>query len=524
MNKYFKKLQYKCNMNEKLIHLITNYIDKLIDLGYVKSTHKNSLYKKLFNNIDSIIISHPQAIEFKSGSYDPLKKEIYIKDINNIESVYLRLTYALTTNIVSENEYNVGYSKTILNLNNYKIEHINYGLNRAICSNIVSKIFNNECSSYILTPEYRNFEKNFLNMKITSENNLYFVEGILLKQLLHSFEIDEHELYYNLFNNNPQKKLNKIFKNYDIQRLFNIIDKISITYSKYNKLCYFNLLLTNNYNNIKKYCIEDNINLELYKSEEKKLKNILKSLISKNCSLDETLEDLENTLMKNIDIYQSILLNTLILQRNKYEPISYARHLKFLESISISKSLSIKKHLLDFISKEIIKIEDQNKIKSIIMYYLLSYDKYIKIYDQISFNILPNKTKTSITILIYHPDFCDMITISNMDKNVKIKDYELTSLKYLMEINYVIKDIEKIYSEVKEKEHNNNLSSNNMYISKNKEHIYILVKNGINLSVYDYKTLEKIDEGIDYLLIKKDNLPSIYKNNIFKLFNKLFKI
>lgn len=101
------------------------------------------------------------GLDYKSGYYDAVKKELYIKDIQNIESIYLRIIYVITTTEISEGVYGVGYSTSTLSHSDYKIQHKNFGINRAVVSNLVCRLLYTIPETLSIVPTYRTFNSDF---------------------------------------------------------------------------------------------------------------------------------------------------------------------------------------------------------------------------------------------------------------------------------------------------------------------------------------------------------------------------
>ena len=340
---YLDKLKEKCKVEERFYSIVEGIFEKLLEFGYINKRQKKKLYRKLYENIDTILIGNNKQIDYKTGYYDAVKKELYIRDLNNIESVYLRIIYIITTTQISRDSFAVGYSIASLSKRNYKIEHKNFGINRAIVSNLVCRLLYTIPTALTIYPTYRAYQNDFLGKEITSDNDIYFLEGKLIRQICYCLNISEEDLYYNLFNF-PTKNLNKIlrktkYENYD--EILLKLDEISRTYSNYNKLTYFNKLLNDNYLNIKKNILSENVN-ELYKEQEK-IKSAIYSTLEKyeidmddeedenfnvEASLSEKISDFEELILNDITYIQNILVDFLLENENKYSVIEYVKKRK----------------------------------------------------------------------------------------------------------------------------------------------------------------------------------------------------
>ena len=192
---YLEKFKEKCKLTDDFIEKIDFLFEKLVSFGYVDSININKLAKRLYNNVNAVFLSSDKTYDYKTGYYDAITKELYIKDINDLESLFLRIVYAITTTPKKQDAYNVGYSTTFLSKLNYKQEHKNYGFNRAVVSNLVCRLLYTEPTTLSTVPTYRTYTNDFLGNGITTDNNIYFLEGQILKQLCFSLNIQEEKLY-----------------------------------------------------------------------------------------------------------------------------------------------------------------------------------------------------------------------------------------------------------------------------------------------------------------------------------------
>ena len=240
---YLEKFKEKCKLNNDFMEKLDFLFERLIHFGYIDRTNLNRLSKKLYNNINAVFLTSDKVHDYKTGYYDAITKELYIKDTNDLESFFLRIIYAITTSQKKEDVYTVGYSTTSLSKLNYKQEHKNYGLNRAVVSNLVCRLLYTEPTTLSIVPTYRTYKKDFLGNGIDADNNIYFLEGQILKQMCFALNIQEEDLYYHLFVN-PVSYLNKILAKCKVEnpdQLLSIFDRASKNYSNYNKLLYYTM-------------------------------------------------------------------------------------------------------------------------------------------------------------------------------------------------------------------------------------------------------------------------------------------
>ena len=566
MKDYLKKLQKKCDIDENLMVVIKDLIDKLIKFGYISSMEYGKISKKLFDNIDTVITGDINGLDYKTGYYDAMKKELYIRDISNFESIYLRILYILSTTEIDDKKFNVGYSITSLAKKSYKINHKNFGLNRAVISNLVCRLLYTLPTTLSIVPTYRTYENDFLGNKLSSDNDIYFLEGKLLKELCYCCDISEESLYSNLFSSSPIKFLDKAFEKSGIDNISEIEDLFDTTsrmYSNYNKLCFLNRKLNENYINIRKNILNDDIS-ELNK-EQDRIKLAIKTAIQKleykelnidddefdnkiESSLSEKISFLEENILLNIYKIQNILVNVLIKNESKYEPIEYAIKLKEINSLLIVENDVLKDAIYTTISTKLLSTSESTasnlvaKIKYSLVNQIISSDKYIKIYKNLSFkklNDLKLKTNSSLVVLTSENNFLNLVEISklnekskNLDNNTKI--IHLENLRYLLTNPSITTDtykIEEIFSAIKNKyKKYAKLQIENVYWTSVYEPglLFIMDDNGfdvLKIKITDENielSTVKLSENYNVFDVHGENLPTPYsKNKKTSIFQKI---
>ncbi len=523
---YLDKLKEKCKVEERFYSIVEGIFEKLLEFGYINKRQEKKLYRKLYENIDTILIGNNKQIDYKTGYYDAVKKELYIRDLNNIESVYLRIIYIITTTQISRDSFAVGYSIASLSKRNYKIEHKNFGINRAIVSNLVCRLLYTIPTALTIYPTYRAYQNDFLGKEITSDNDIYFLEGKLIRQICYCLNISEEDLYYNLFNF-PTKNLNKIlrktkYENYD--EILLKLDEISRTYSNYNKLTYFNKLLNDNYLNIKKNILSENVN-ELYKEQEK-IKSAIYSTLEKyeidmddeedenfnvEASLSEKISDFEELILNDVTYIQNILVDFLLENENKYSVIEYVIKLKELEKMLIIKNEKLSTKIYETIVYKLLNSYEKTasnvieKMKYSIVNEIVSSDKYIKIYKNLSFkrlNGLKLPENTAVVALTVDNSFLQLVTINSLNKQMKklennTNSIHLDNLSYLLNNPSIIKDIsvvEKIFTSIRTKFNEfNNVTIENMYICNIESNILVVIAENDKFDILKV-TIDKSDK------------------------------
>lgn len=550
---YLEKLKEKCTVDNKFYEIIDQIFHSLFDFGYINKRQIKNLEKKLYNNLDTILIGSDLSLDFKTGYYDAVKKELYIKDLSNIESVYLRILYVLTTTETSKNNYSVGYSKSVLSSADYKITHTNFGVNRAIVSNLVCRLLYTTPTALSIMPTYRNYENDFLGHKISSDNDIYFLEGKLIRQICYILNSSEESLYSNLFLS-PEKYLLKFFDNSKFQNisdLLDLIDNISKDYSNYNKLTYLNKILNNNYLNIKKNILNDNID-DFRKSQTKiklAIQNAINKISNKNLedfekeevfnidsSLSEEINNLEDKILKNISTIQNQLVDILINSNVKYSNIEYAVKLKELDKMLIIESDKLKETLCATISTKLLNSFENTasnlteKMKYSLISEIISSDKYIKIYKNMSFNRLHDlelKPNTEIMSVTVDNAFMQLVKVKSLNLGLKdltnnTESLRLDNLGYLLNNPTSNKDInktEKIFTIIHNKfSEFNQVHIEDMFICTIDEVTIVIVMNNNSFSVV--QILEnnnelhckkvKLSESYNIFNLRDSNLPMLY--------------
>ena len=570
MVNYLDKLQEKCQISDEFMTIITSLFDRLIDFGYINQGKAKKLTKKLYDNIDTLILGKTVGLDYKSGYYDAVKKELYIKDIKNIESVYLRLMYVLTTTEIDTDAYSVGYSTATLSKSDYKIIHKHFGVNRAVVSNLVCRLLYTIPETLSIVPTYRKFSSDFLGNEIKSDNDIYFLEGKLLSQICYTLNLNEEDLYNNIFSSYPSKYLNRFFQKSKLENMDNLLetfDKISRMYSNYNKLCFLNNRLNANYIDIKKNILNNDVN-EL-KKEEKRIKLAIESALIKlspedvdddenysvESSLSEKINELEENIVKLVSSLQSKLVDTLIQDENKYSTISYAIKLKTLDKILLIENKKLKQVLFETIIHKLLSSGENNasnlieKIKYSIVNEIISSDKYVKIYKNMYFRKLEAlglDNKTSVVALNIDNEFMQLIEITSLNKvakslNNNTRKIQLESLGYLLNnpsaVSSNIPTIEKIITCIRN--HNSKFSNDkieDIYMGNYNDFKFIVIRENSNFSILKltFKDGEFISKSVklseNFSVFNfggsSSNLPTVYskKEGPFKKILAMFGI
>ena len=559
MSNYLEKLKKKRDMNEKLFAIITEIFNKLLDFFYFLKFQSKKLQKKLYENIDTILIGNDINIDYKSGYYDAVKKELYIKDLNNIESVYLRILYALSTTEISKESYAVGYSTASLSTSDYKIRHSDFGINRAVTSNLACRLLYTTPTTLSIMPTYRTYENDFLGNKIASDNDIYFLEGKLLAQICYILDINEEELYNNLFiapKKYLKKLLSKMNNKIDIN-LFKLLDNISRNYSAYNKLIYFNKLLNENYINSRRKVLKsdikdlekqkDNINLAITNALSKlsdKYESNDDLYINIEDSLSEEINTLEENILSDISKLQNILIDYLIDNKSKYSSITYAIKLKELNKILVVKNDKLEDAIFKTISIELMNTFENTasnmieKIKYSIINEILSSEKYIKIYKNMEFKKLTNVTQKDnyeVVAVTVDDSFVQLIGINKLNFTMKTLEKNthsitLNNMGYLLNTPSLTQNIrmyEKIFTIIHTKFPKfSNVRIDNMYLAAEEDFALVVIPHNDTFSILQVEQVQndsynikmvKLSESYTLFNLRNNSLPAIYNKKESKI-------
>lgn len=508
----------KYNTSDYFVSVVESLLDKLVEFEYISNSKVASLLELLYKNVTDIRFGN-NTLDFKSGYYDANKKELYIKEEKNIPAVYLRLLYALTTTEIDPNVYEVGYSTTKLRKDSYRLTHKNFGINRAVISNLVYKLCNMLPASFQITPATKTYTHDFLGFKIDAENDMYSLEGKLLAETCFVLELDPEVLYSGLFSKSPAKYLESIFKKKKFEnkdKFLKLFDNISRNYNTYNKLVFLSNKLNENYIEYKKHILKDNID-DIIKEQaliESHIKTVLANLydinedeeIETETSLAEALEKLEAELKSMLVKFQDILCDNIIKNYSTLPYIKYANKLKCFNNILIVPNKKLNKVIQDTIlfklmpDTEVTGINLVQKIKYSIIEQILSSADYTNISNSFSFynitNLENNDNGTAVIILNADKKFAKVAEVKGLNQKLKpANSFELNyipldNLKYIMNSGYsnsYVGNIEALYTALKSNfEQLSNIPIENIFVFEYNSQKYIVAYQGGNIYVISY--------------------------------------
>ena len=514
-------LKDKYNVDQDFLNAIYLLFDKLLDYGYISNIKYLSLNEKLLENIDEIRFGNKNSYDYKSGYYDANKKELYIKDKKNIEAIFLRILYVITTSEIDKNVYMSGYSITKLRTDSYRLSYENFGINRAIISNLVCKLCDTLPLNLQLVPSNKTYTHNFLGIEISSSNDIYSLEGKILEELCFVLDLDPEILYSGLFKNNSVKFLDSIFNKKKFLRkeeFLKLFDTISRKYNTYNKLVFLSNMLNNNYLEYKKHVLNDKV--DKIKKEELVIKEQINNVLSKiynvetsdeeienEVSLSEAITSLEKELKEDIISIQDILSENII-KVNSHLPYSkYAAKLKAFSNILIVPNKKLNKELHETIlfklmpTTEVTSINLIQKIKYAIIQKILSESEFTNISNTYSFYNLTsfeNHDKGSTLILLLSSkDSPRIIEVNGLDKSLdvyldaKLRYVPLDNLKYAFNTSYsniLIGNVEELFTSLKNNfEEFNDIQLDNVYSFEYNNDKYLVVENNSKYYIVLYK-------------------------------------
>ena len=570
---YLQKFKEKCGVDDKFIEKVQDLTSRLVEFGYISKMQVKTLYRKLYENVDIVLFGKDSTLDYKTGYFDAVRKELYIKDIDNTESFYLRMLYIFTTTKISDTSYIVGYSTASLAKTSYKIEHTNFSINRAIVSNLVCRLLYTVPTALSISPTYRTYENTFLGNKICADNDIYFLEGRLLTELCFVLNCNEEELYINLFNQNPIKFLEKFLKKNRLENYneaLSLLDKISKLNSNYNKLCFLNKLLDDNYINIKKNILDKKI-VKIYKEEEIKIKVAIKSALIKleqndneddaddninidiDSSLAEKINTFENDILEKTYEFQSMLVKILIDSRILYKDIDYAVKLKKLQNILITENDILNQELFNIIRNNLLNTYDSNtsnlieKIKYSLAHHTLDKEKFINSYKELSFkklNTVTMNTNSSLVAFELENTFIQLILIQNINFNIKniannTQELMLTNLGYLLNNvtnNVSTERIEKLYTLIKDYVSDSTplLKISDVYISEFNDSTLVIVPFKESYKIFQVENVYtknqdmilkdiNLSESFD-IFSDPSKMPALYNEEKKGLFKKIINM
>lgn len=553
-----RNFQDKFNLSDTFMFNVASLFDKLVDFGYISIFKKKKLIEKMYENINEVYIGTKNALDYKTGFYDANKKVLYIKDEKDVHSIYLRLLYAITTEELDNDSHSSGYMITRLRSDSYKLEHINFGINRAVISNLVCKLCNMLPTDIGLLTSYQTYSHNFLGYTIEAENNIYALEGKLLSELCFALNIDEQLFYTGLFSKEPYKYLQALLHKKDLEidsEFFRLLDNTSRNYNTYNKLAYLARKLNNNYLEFKKHALDDNTDeLIAEKNEiETQIKNVILSITigdsdrfsldgedsdeeylpAIDTSLNEHLSELENLLKENLIKMQEILCNKIINNTAYLTDYQYASRLKQFNSMLIIGNEQLDKKITETIIHKLLPKDELTvvnltmKIKYMLIQNILSESKYTAISKAFSFNIIPElideTNGTVLALLNINGRFARLVQINDLNlplekMNAKPAFIPLDNFQYLLNSDYsnmYVGFLEKIYTALRFKfEEFRNLKLNDLYMFEYNTKKYLIVT--INNKAY-VLTVDIAQNNYDFKLLNISENYSLFEKSTVKI-------
>lgn len=559
----FEAFKEKFDLSDDLINTINIFFEKLLTYGYISTSQKNKLIRKLYENINEIYIGTNSTYDYKTGFYDANQKILYIKDEGDIPAVYLRLLYVIATTELGISEYISGYRVTKLATDSYKLTFKNYGLNRAVMANLVCKLCDGLPTNIKITSGFKTYTHNFFGYSIEAPNDIYAIEGKLLSQFCFALNIDEELLYTGIFSNNPDKYLQSILNRKKIKsdsEFFVLLDKVSRFYSTYNKLAYLSKKLDENYLEIKKHALDKDLGSFMLEKEsiEKEIQKVLSKL--KNTSnednafdenqnlelnLNEVLTEFENNIKLLITQIQDILAKVIVEDKNKSSKYEFASRLKQFDNMLIVENDLVSKTLADVIIFDLLPKNERSalnimlKIKYSIIQNILSKDSFTSISKLFSFNVIPSlideEKGCAIICLKANREFARLVQVNDLNLPIEKMRVEpdfvpIDNLSYLLHSDYsnmYVGPIEKIYSNLKDAfEEYKDVDLKDIYLFEYNQKKYVLCASEKNTSllsiVYDKDVyrFEKLEITESYSIFGNEKITLSYISKLPAIYNK----
>jgi len=551
-------------LSDDFMEIIYSLFERLHHFGYISKSQTTKLIKKLNENINELYMGTKNIYDYKTGFYDASKKILYIKDESDIPSIYLRIIYAITTSEIKDKHFHMGYSITKMRTDSYKLEYLNFGINRAVVANLVCKLCDTLPVHINIVPTYKTYTHNFLGEEISSNNDIYALESKILSELCFATNLEEDVFYEGVFSRDPIKCLDDIFKKKRFKGkkdFLKHLDEISLNYSSYNKLIYLAKKLNENYLEIKKNALNDNIK-ELRK-EKREIELQLLSITNKeyspdvvffdealtehstNLGLSEKINELENMLRSEITAIQDILAKNIISSLEILKPYKYASRLVQFNNLLIRPNEQVSKKITETILYELIPTSEVKavniiqKIRYAIILGLLSTDQFENISNNFSFfnieDLTDEQSGTTCVVLNANKMFAKIVRVSGLNKrvesgNLSAEYMHLDNLQYLISSdfsNIYVNDIEKLYTKITtDYDIFKTVSLENMYIFKyNKKDYLIIYKNsstyvvGLNYENKEYSIIlltisdffKVFDSNTSIVSSSKSNLPVVVR-------------
>lgn len=562
INSNLIEFQRKFNLDNEFMEIVDSLFNKLVEFGYIGNSQKNKLIEKLNTNVNYFLIGTDDEFDYKSGYYDANKKTLYIKDSSNIPAVYLRLLYAISAEEIDINSYKIGFGVSRLSKTNYKLNHENFALNRAVFSNIVCRLTGALPSNISINIMHKTYSHDFLGYEITANNDIYSFEGKILSEMCFALNIDEELLYSALFSHNAGKSLERIFEKSNFEnssKFLKAFDKASRNYSTFSKLSYLAKLLNLNYIEMKKNILDETA-LEKLKTERLRINNKIESILIKindssnsdenlENSLAETLEKLEEEIIKNVTTIQNILSDKIITTISHLSPYIYANRLQKFNTMLIFPNKKVTDAIFNTIlyklmpDNELTAVNLIQKLRYSLINSILFEDKWTDVSKKIGFyanvkDINPDLSIAHVFVTV-NDRFSHIIEISDLDKKMKklmnnCKVIPCDNLKHLLNSDYSnmhVEKIEKVVSSLKEsfpEYKQTTLDSMFFFNTYNKD--YLIVQEPKKVSVYllQYNVSGYLCVPVDvsdyfalfYANPKKEAesslLPVMYKKGLFK--------
>ncbi len=560
---YMKTLKKKLKMSDELLEMTYELMEKLRMCGYISNNKEMDLVDLLCKNVSKVTIGAVDAEDLKSGYYDAHKKELYIKDISDKKAVFQRLLYAMTTKKVDINKYMVGFSITSKQKNSYKYKYENFAINRAVVADLASKLCNTSTEDMAIKILYKTYKANFLGYDILAENDNYYLESNMFKQLCFVTNEKKETIYKLLFERNPKAALEKLLKKSDFtfDKFMDTFDKLSKKYSNYNKVLAYVNTLNSSYAKLQRTNGKTEEDIKKIENKIKKLNNVIKESVKKYSKIvddeqeinsNEFLENSETEITEMIIKMQDILVEYLTDDRVAIEPFDFASKLQQYNNMIVVKENKVEDLIFETVTTKVLKeteITSVNlieKIKYSLIREIISTDKYKDIYTDLTFRKVQDTTDDEAYIIVLsNLNVIQSVKISNLNSHISMLKENTTPIltdnfKHILNADYFnpkMGKIEKIFTSIKDRfPYFNKLRMEdiNFFEDNGKMHLIMNYKENLYTAVVTENksrlNIKMVDLSEEYAIFSNRSvantislLPVLYKEKkgIFALFSKL---
>jgi len=538
--------QKKFNLEDSFIESAASLFDKLVSFGYISNAQKNRLIEKLYENVEQVILGAVDKFEYKTGLYNAHEKTLYIRNPNNLFSVYFRLLNAITRTEIGDKAYSVGFATTIYDEDIQRISHENFAINRAVCANLSYKLLDVLPDSIAIEPSETTRSHDFLGYAITSYNDIYAMEGKILSEMCFALDISEELIYQAMFadESNNIKNLEKIFQKVKFDKapeFLTVFDKLSRQHSNYQKFTFMSKLLNLNYIELRNNVLDPEF--DLIKEEREDILNKLKAISSKftdvsnlagnadlTAFMEKTLKDLEKEMLEDISNMQNMLADAIMYTTESMHTYRQVSKLKQFNDMLICPNDKIYETIFNIVVYEIMECDKDTEINIIqklrysLINHILLHEKLTDISKRVAFcaniNDISEDESVGYAIITINNVFSQIIKVTDLDENIEdignnctvIKARDLMRIinndlaaEYVAQIEKVTAVLKNMYTELRE------VPLENMHTFSLGDKRYLIVDNDGEITLFS--AVYNMGNYDCYKLKLSDDLLLFYPNS-----------